>query len=106
MARHVIIDRAPMTEALYRIQNNLQSEESSPSTASIRNRRSMEEIGDRCRSADQNQRRNATCASIEDEAVIVVFRRHTLLPLDDSLNARHPMIPHPTCSARKGSGVE
>jgi hypothetical protein len=37
--------------------------------------------------------------SIEDEAVIVAFRRHTLLPLDDFLYALQPTLPHPSRSA-------
>src|SRR6186713_2661962 len=36
----------------------------------------------------------STVLSIEDEAVIVAFRRHTLLPLDDCLYALQPTIPH------------
>ena len=41
----------------------------------------------------------STVLSIEDEAVIVAFRRHTLLPLDDCLYALQPTIPHPTRSS-------
>jgi transposase-like protein len=37
--------------------------------------------------------------SIEDEAVIVAFRRHTLLPLDDCLSALQLTIPHLSRSA-------
>jgi hypothetical protein len=37
--------------------------------------------------------------SIEEEAVIVAFRRHTLLPLDDCLYALQPTIPHLTRSS-------
>ena len=36
---------------------------------------------------------------MEDEAVIVAFRRHTLLPFDDCLYALQPTIPHLTCSS-------
>ena len=36
----------------------------------------------------------STVLSIEEEAVIVAFRRHTLLPLDDCLYALQPTIPH------------
>src|SRR3954447_22575595 len=38
----------------------------------------------------------STVLSIEEEAVIVGFRRHTLLPLDDCLYALQPTIPHLT----------
>lgn len=37
--------------------------------------------------------------SAEDEAVIVAFRRHTLLPLEDCLYALQPRIPHLTRSS-------
>lgn len=36
--------------------------------------------------------------SIEEEAIIVVFRKHTLLPLDDCLYALQASIPHLTRS--------
>src|SRR5881398_1484145 len=41
----------------------------------------------------------STVLSIEEEAVIVGFRRHTLLPLDDCLYALQPTIPHLTRSS-------
>ena len=41
----------------------------------------------------------STVLSVEDEAVIFAFRRHTLLPLDDCLYALQPTIPHLTRSA-------
>ncbi|QXX76086.1 hypothetical protein MHY1_02921 [Methylovirgula sp. HY1] len=50
----------------------------------------------------------STVLSIEDEAIIVAFRRHTLLPLDDCLYALQATIPHLTrsslhrCLARHG----
>src|SRR6059058_6169772 len=52
----------------------------------------------------------STVLSIEAEAVIVGFRRHTLLPLDDCLYARQPTIPQLTgsslhrCLQRHGIG--
>jgi transposase-like protein len=36
----------------------------------------------------------STVLSMEEEAIIVAFRRHTLLPLDDCLYALQPTIPH------------
>jgi transposase-like protein len=36
----------------------------------------------------------STSLSLEDEAIIVALRRHTLLPLDDCLYALRAMIPH------------
>jgi transposase InsO family protein len=42
---------------------------------------------------------HSTTLSAEDEAIVVAFRRHTLLPLDDCLYALQPTIPHLTRSA-------
>jgi transposase len=36
--------------------------------------------------------------TLEEEAIVVAFRRHTLLPLDDCLYALQPTIPHLTRS--------
>ena len=36
----------------------------------------------------------STVLSLEQEALIVAFRKHTLLPLDDCLYALQPTIPH------------
>ena len=36
----------------------------------------------------------STVLSIEEEAIVIAFRRHTLLPLDDCLYALQPTIPH------------
>src|SRR6201999_465833 len=41
----------------------------------------------------------STVLSIEDEAIIVAFRRYTLLPLDDCLYALQATIPHLTRSS-------
>jgi transposase InsO family protein len=41
----------------------------------------------------------STVLTAEDEAVIVAFRRHTLLPLDDCHYALQPTIPHLTRSS-------
>ncbi len=52
----------------------------------------------------------STVLSVEDEAIVVAFRRHTLLPLDDCLYALQPTIPHLTrsslhrCLRRHGIG--
>ena len=37
---------------------------------------------------------SSTVLSIEEEAIVVAFRRHTLLPLDDCLYALQATIPH------------
>jgi transposase len=41
----------------------------------------------------------STVLSAEEEAVVVAFRRHTLLPLDDCLYALQPTVPHLTRSS-------
>ncbi len=41
----------------------------------------------------------STVLTIEEEAIIVAFRRHMLLPLDDCLYALQPTIPHLTRSS-------
>ena len=52
----------------------------------------------------------STVLSIEEEAIVVAFRKHTLLPLDDCLYALQPTIPHLTrsslhrCLERHGIG--
>ena len=42
---------------------------------------------------------HSSVLSREEEAVVVAFRRHTLLPLDDCLYALQPTIPHLTRSS-------
>lgn len=42
---------------------------------------------------------HSTVLSLAEEAIIVAFRRHTLLPLDDCLYALEPTIPHLTRSS-------
>jgi transposase InsO family protein len=52
----------------------------------------------------------STVLSAQDEAIVVAFRRHTLLPLDDCLYSLQPTIPHLTrsslhrCLRRHGIG--
>lgn len=41
----------------------------------------------------------STALSLEEEAIVVAFRRHTLLPLDDCLYALQATIPHLTRSS-------
>jgi transposase-like protein len=36
----------------------------------------------------------STVLTLKEEAIVVAFRRHTLLPLDDCLYALQPTIPH------------
>jgi transposase InsO family protein len=41
----------------------------------------------------------STVLTLDEEAIVVAFRRHTLLPLDDCLHGLQPTIPHLTRSA-------
>jgi hypothetical protein len=41
----------------------------------------------------------STVLTIAEEAIVIAFRRHTLLPLDDCLYALQPTIPHLTRSS-------
>jgi transposase InsO family protein len=41
----------------------------------------------------------STVLSLEEEAIVVAFRKHTLLPLDDCLYALQPSLPHLTRSS-------
>ena len=41
----------------------------------------------------------STVLTLDEEAIIVAFRRHTLLPLDDCLYALQPTMPHLTRSS-------
>ncbi|TGQ26792.1 IS481 family transposase, partial [Mesorhizobium sp. M4B.F.Ca.ET.214.01.1.1] len=45
------------------------------------------------------QEPRSTILSLEEEAIVVTFRKHTLLPLDDCLYALQPTIPHLTRSS-------
>ena len=45
------------------------------------------------------RKRQSTVLTVEEEAIIVAFRRHTLLPLDDCLYALQPSLPHLTRSS-------
>jgi transposase InsO family protein len=45
------------------------------------------------------KRPQSTVLTFEEEAVVVAFRRHTLLPLDDCLYALQPTLPHLTRSS-------
>src|ERR1700686_971020 len=45
------------------------------------------------------RRPKSTVLSVEQEAIVIAFRRHTLLPLDDCLYALQPTIPNLTRSS-------
>jgi hypothetical protein len=50
-------------------------------------------------SAPVPRTRARPCSPLEDEAIVVAFRRHTLLPLDDCLYALQATLPHLTRSS-------
>ena len=55
--------------------------------------------------------RRSSVLSKEEEALVVAFRRHTLLPLDDRLYALQPTIPHlgsrsPSCYFSRASRLD
>ena len=52
-----------------------------------------------CRSPDWVNHPKSTVLSVEQEAILVAFRKHTLLPLDDCLYALQPTIPQLTRSS-------
>src|SRR5437016_11628775 len=49
---------------------------------------------------------HSTTLSADEETLIVAFRRHTLLPLDDCLYALQATVPHLTRSSLHCSSVE
>jgi hypothetical protein len=57
------------------------------------------EVAELSRRSSDRTDRASTVLTVEQEAVVVAFRRHTLLPLDDCLYALQPMIPHLTRSS-------
>lgn len=62
-----------------------------------RRRASVDDLKDDLRTGPREPR--STVLTEEEEAAIVAFRRHTLLPLDDCLYALQPSIPHLTRSS-------
>lgn len=95
----VLHGSAKTTEAIRRA---IQHRQASLRTLSKRygiNPKTVAQWRQRTSVADQRTGRkhpHSTVLSPEDEAVVVAFRRHTLLPLDDCLSALQATIPHPT----------
>ena len=48
---------------------------------------------------DRAEGSRSTVLSLEEEAIVFAFRKHTLLPLDDCLYALQPSLPHLTRSS-------
>ena len=97
----VLHGSATTTEAIRRaIQNSQVSLRSLAKRYSI-NPKTVAKWKRRASVADQPTGPRAplsTVLSVEEEAIVVAFRRHTLLPLDDCLYALQPTIPHLTRS--------
>ncbi|SMC65010.1 hypothetical protein SAMN06297251_105133 [Fulvimarina manganoxydans] len=87
------------------VRRAIQHGQASLRTLSIRygfNPKTVAKIVKRTSTGDRRtgpKKPHATILSVGDEAVVVAFRRHTLLPLDDCLYALQPTIPHlrPAC---------
>ena len=93
---------ATTTEAVRRaIQNSQESLRALSKRHGI-NQKTVAKWRRRTSTADQStgpRQVKSTVLSSEDEAVIVAFRKHTLLPLDDCLYALQPTITHLTRSS-------
>jgi transposase len=110
---HVLHGSATTTEAVRRaIQNSQESLRALASRHGI-NQKTVAKWKKRTSVADLPagpKSPKSTVLSADQEAVIVAFRRHTLLPLDDCLYALQPTMPHLTrsslhrCLQRHGLG--
>lgn len=93
---------ATTTEAVRRaIQNSQESLRALSKRHGI-NQKTVAKWRRRTSTADQPtgpRQAKSTVLSLEDEAIIVAFRMHTLLPLDDCLYALQPTITHLTRSS-------
>lgn len=66
------------------------------SATTVQKWRKRETVADACMGPKQI---SSSVLTAEQEAMIVAFRRHTLLSLDDCLYALQPSIPCVTCSS-------
>ncbi len=93
---------ATMTEAIRRaIQNSQESLRALSKRHGI-NQKTVAKWRRRTSTADHPtgpRQIKSTVLSLDDEAIIVAFRKHTLLPLDDCLYALQPTITHLTRSS-------
>src|SRR3954452_24627719 len=109
----VLHGSATTTEAVRRAIQNSQESLRALATRHGINQKTVAKWKRRTSVADRPtgpQEPRSTVLTVEEEAVIVAFRRHTLLPLDDCLYALQPTIPHLTrsslhrCLQRHGIG--
>ena len=98
----VLHGSATTTEAIRRA---IQNSEESPRALSARygiNQKTVAKWRKRTSVADLPtgpKDAKSTVLTLDEEAIIVAFRRHTLLPLDDCLSALQPTMPHLTRSS-------
>jgi hypothetical protein len=98
----VLHGRAATTEAVGRAMQNSQESLRALSNRYGTNQKTVAKWKKRSSVADLPtgpKEPKSTVLSIEEEAVIVAFRKHTLLPLDDRLYALQPTIPKLTRSS-------
>src|SRR5215212_12138108 len=109
----VLHGSATTTEAIRRAIQNSQASLRSLAKRSGINPKTVAKWKRRTSVADQPtgpRAPHSTVLSVDEEAIVVAFRRHTLLPLDDCLDALQPTIPHLTrstlhrCLQRHGIG--
>jgi hypothetical protein len=97
-----VLHGSARTTAAVREQNKIgkRAEELSPGAMkSIRTAQPSGPNADLWATGRRDQRSRGRRLSIEEEAIAVAFRRHTLLPLNDRLYALQATIPHLTRSS-------
>ena len=98
----VLHGSARTTEADHRALQHSQASLRSLATRYGSNPKAIGKWRGRSSAADQRaglKAPHSTVFSSEGEAIIVGFRRHTLLPLDDCVYARQATLPHVTRSS-------
>jgi Integrase core domain len=98
----VLHGSATTTEAVRRAIQNSEASLRALSTRYAINQKTVAKWKKRTSVADLStgpKDAKSTVLSLDEEAMIVAFRQHTLLPLDDCLYALQPTIPHLTRSS-------
>src|SRR3954471_15738978 len=98
----VLHGRATTTEAIRRSSQNSQESLRALAKRYGINQKTVAKWKKRTSVADRPtgpKEPRSTVLALDEEAMIVAFRQHTLLPLDDCLYARQPTIPHLTRSS-------
>ena len=98
----VLHGSATTTEAVRRANQHSQASLRTPARRYGVNPKTVAKWKRRCSVGDRRtgpQEPHASVLSVEEEAVVVAFRRHILLSRDDGLYALQATIPHLTCSS-------